>query len=42
LLVASADVPTPNLFAELKRYTALEIDFQLVTRSNFEEISRLA
>jgi type IV pilus assembly protein PilB len=42
MLVASANVPTPNLFVELKQFTTLEVDFQLVTRSNFEEIEKLA
>jgi adsorption protein B len=42
LLVASATVPEPTLFEELRQFTALPIDFQLVTQSNFEELAKLA
>jgi adsorption protein B len=42
LLVASATVPEPTLFEELRQFTALPIDFQLVTQSNFEELVKLA
>jgi len=42
LLVASAHVPEPTLLAELRKFTALPIDFQLVTKSNFDELARLA
>jgi hypothetical protein len=42
LLVASASVPEPTLFEELQKFTALPIDFQLITKSNFDELVKLA
>jgi len=42
LLVASANVPEPTLFEELRKFTSLPIDFQLITKSNFEELAKLA
>jgi adsorption protein B len=42
LLVASANIPEPSLFEELKKFTSLPIDFQLVTKSNFDELAKLA
>lgn len=42
LLVAGAQVPPPNLLDELRQFTSLPIDFQLVTKSNFEELAKLA
>ena len=42
LLVAGPYVPAPTLFEELKRFTSLPIDFQLVTKSNFDELAKLA
>lgn len=42
LLVAGAKVPSANLMEELGLFTSLPVDFQLVTKSNFEELARLA
>ena len=42
LLVAVATVPPADAFEEMKNFTGLAIDFQLVTRSNFNELSKLA
>jgi adsorption protein B len=42
LLVAAATVPPADAFEEMKHFTGLAIDFQLVTRSNFNELSKLA
>ncbi len=42
LLVAAATVPPADAFEEMKNFTGLAIDFQLVTRSNFNELSKLA
>lgn len=42
LLVAGASVPEPSLFEELKKFTSLPIDFQLVTKTNFDELAKLA
>lgn len=42
LLVAGSRIPAPNLFEELRRFSSLPIDFQLVTKSNFAELAKLA
>ncbi len=42
LLVAAATVPPADAFEEMKNFTGLAIDFQLVTRSNFDELRKLA
>ncbi len=42
LMVASARVPTPEMFEELKAFTRLPVDFQLVTESNFAELRELS
>ena len=42
LLVAGPRIPAPNLLEELRRFSALPIDFQLVTKSNFDELAKLA
>jgi adsorption protein B len=42
LLIAGADIPEPALFEELRLFTALPVDFQLVTKTNFDEIAELA
>jgi hypothetical protein len=42
LLVAAARVPPSETFQELRNFTGLPVDFQLVTRSNFEELAKLA
>jgi type IV pilus assembly protein PilB len=42
LLVAGADVPEASLFDELRKFTSLPIDFQLITKSNFDELVKLA
>lgn len=41
LLVAGARVPPSMLFEELKNFTQLNIDFQLVTKRNYEELKEL-
>jgi bacteriophage N4 adsorption protein B len=41
LHIAGARVPPPTLFAELATLTSLPIEFQLVTRRNYEELRRL-
>lgn len=41
LLVAGASVPAPDALAELKSFTRLPIEFQLVTRSNYQELREL-
>ncbi len=42
LLLASANLPQPTLFEQLRQFTTLPVDVQLVTRSNFDELARLA
>ena len=42
LLVAGARVLTPNLLEELRGFSSLPIEFQLVTKSNFAELAKLA
>ncbi len=42
LLVAGAQVPPSNLIDELRQFTSLPIEFQLVTKSNFEELAKRA
>jgi adsorption protein B len=42
LLLAGACVPEAAHFAELRRFCALPIDFQLITKSNFDELAKLA
>ncbi len=42
LLVAGSVVPQPGLQDELRKFTTLPVDFQLVTKSNFDQIARLA
>jgi bacteriophage N4 adsorption protein B len=41
LLVAGASVPPPSAFDELKSFTRLSIEFQLVTKRNYEELRAL-
>jgi adsorption protein B len=41
LLVASRRVPSPDALDEMKSYTRLEIELQLVTSQNYEELRRL-
>ncbi len=41
LLVAAARVPPPDAFTELQNLSSLPVDFQLVTRTNFEQLARL-
>jgi bacteriophage N4 adsorption protein B len=41
LLIAGTQVPPSTLFAELATLTSLPIEFQLVTRQNYEELRRL-
>lgn len=41
LLVAGASVPPANAFEELKRFTRLQIEFQLVTKRNYQELRAL-
>lgn len=42
LIVASARVPTSEVFEELKSFTSLPVEFQLVTEANLEELKLLA
>lgn len=39
LVIAGPELPTPELRDELRRFTSLEIEFQLVTPSNYAELS---
>jgi bacteriophage N4 adsorption protein B len=39
LLVAGPEMPTPELRAELRRFTRLEIEFHLVTPKNYRELA---
>ncbi len=41
LVVAGTRVPSPNVFEELKDFTRLPVEFQLVTQGNFEELQEL-
>ena len=41
LYIAGATVPPSSLFEELKSFTRLQVEFQLVTRENYEELKRL-
>ena len=41
LLVAGATVPAPAALDELKSFTRLPIEFQLVTRSNYQQLRNL-
>jgi adsorption protein B len=41
LLIAGPRVPPPDLFEELKSFTRLHVEFQLVTRRNYEELRQL-
>ncbi|MGI8960439.1 MAG: glycosyl transferase family protein [Bryobacteraceae bacterium] len=41
LFVAGARVPPSSLFEELQAFTRLHIEFQLVTRQNYEELRQL-
>ena len=41
LFVAGSRVPPLNLFEELKNFTRLPVEFQLVTRRNYEELRKL-
>lgn len=41
LLVAGARVPPASLFEELQAFTRLHVEFQLVTKRNYEELRRL-
>jgi bacteriophage N4 adsorption protein B len=41
LIVAGTRVPAPELFEELKNFTRLPVEFQLVTQANFEELQGL-
>jgi hypothetical protein len=41
LYIAGATVPPSTLFEELKSFTKLQVEFQLVTRENYEELKRL-
>ena len=41
LLVAGASVPPPDAFDELKSFTRLPIEFQLVTKRNYQELRAL-
>ena len=42
LLVAGARILEPAHLADLRQFTTLPVDFQLVTKSNFDELARLA
>lgn len=42
LLVAGTRVPTEDLFAELRPHTRLTIEYQLVSKRNFDELQELA
>jgi hypothetical protein len=39
LFVATPELPTGELQRDLKKYTSLEIRFQLVTPANFAELT---
>ena len=41
LFVAGARVPPSSLFEELQAFTRLHVEFQLVTRQNYEELRQL-
>jgi adsorption protein B len=41
LVVAGTRVPSPDIFEELKAFTRLPVEFQLVTKGNFEELEDL-
>lgn len=41
LLVAGASVPPPTAFEELRSFTRLPIEFQLVTKRNYQELRAL-
>jgi bacteriophage N4 adsorption protein B len=41
LYIAGPTVPPSSLFEELKSFTSLQVEFQLVTRENYEELKRL-
>jgi hypothetical protein len=41
LLVAGARVPPSGAFEELKSFTQLQVEFQLVTRENYAELRQL-
>lgn len=41
LLVAGARVPPSSLFEELQAFTRLHVEFQLVTKRNYEELRKL-
>lgn len=41
LLVAGASVPPPAVFEELRSFTRLPIEFQLVTKRNYQELRAL-
>ncbi len=41
LLVAGSRVPSSSAFEEMKSFTRLPVDFQLVTRRNYEELRQL-
>lgn len=41
LLVAGATVPPPGIFEELKNFTRLPIEFQLVTKRTYQELRAL-
>lgn len=40
LFIAGPELPTPQLREELAKFTALEVEFQLVTPSNYDELFR--
>jgi adsorption protein B len=39
LLIAGPELPTPELREELERFTSLEVEFHLVTPTNYEELT---
>ncbi len=41
LMVVGTRVPSPGIFEELKTFTRLPVEFQLVTKQNFEELREL-
>ncbi|MBV9038644.1 MAG: glycosyl transferase family protein [Acidobacteriaceae bacterium] len=41
LMVAGTRVPSPDVFEKLKAFTLLPVEFQLVTKGNFEELQEL-
>jgi adsorption protein B len=41
LVVAGTRAPSPDAFEELKAFTRLPVEFQLVTKGNFEELQEL-